>query len=239
MRANRFPVTQLTIVIQAGGDFSRKSQDAIASLCEVYWYPLYAFIRRRGHMPEQAQDLTQEFFARFLEGRYVRTYRRERGRFRSFLLGCLKHFLSNQRKRDMAEKRGGGKVDISLEAYVQTGENRYRLEPHDNLTPESIYEKQWALTVFNQALARLQREFEEKGKKERFAFLEPFLLEDKTGTPYSELAARIGMSESALKVAIHRIKRRFLDLLRDQISHTVSRTDQIDKELQYLMSIRQ
>src|SRR5262245_24986606 len=141
--SDHFPTTQWSLVLIAGEGFSAESQDALATLCRTYWYPLYAFVRRQGYSPDDAQDLTQSFFSRLLEKRYLRDCDRERGRFRSFLLASLKHFLSNERDRSRSQKRGGGVVVVPLDVIIQTGESRYSLEPRNDITPETIFERQW------------------------------------------------------------------------------------------------
>src|SRR5262245_42708068 len=195
-RAGRFPTTQWNLVLLAGQGFSPESQEALATLCRTYWYPLYAFVRRQGYSPEEAKDLTQGFFARLLEKRYLRDYQRERGRFRSFLLASLKHFLANERDWDRAQKRGGGVSSLSLEALIETGEHRYSLEPRSNLTPEKIFERQWALTILDHVLLRLSEDSDE------FDRLKGFLIGDEARIPYRQLADDLGTTEGALKVSV-------------------------------------
>jgi RNA polymerase sigma factor (sigma-70 family) len=227
----KFPTTQWNLVLTAGEGFSQQSQEALANLCRTYWYPLYAFVRRQGYPPEEAQDLTQGFFTRLLEKRYLREYRRERGRFRSFLLACLKHFLANERDWARAQKRGGGVSPSSLDHVIRTGEHRYSLEPRSNLTPEKIFERQWALTILDGVLLRLRDE------NEHFDRLKDFLLRDERGIPYRQLADDLGTTEGALKVAIHRLRRQFREVLREEISHTVSDPGEVQEEIRYLMAI--
>ena len=226
----RFPTTQWNLVRVAGGGFSPESREALAALCRTYWYPLYAYVRRQGYPPEEAQDLTQGFFTRLLEKRYLRDYQRERGRFRSFLLASLKHFLSNQRDWDRAQKRGGGSP-VSLEELIQAGEQRYSLEPRCNLTPERIFERQWAATILDRVLLRLREQ------SEQCECLMPFLIAGDDRTPYRQLAIDLGTTEGALKVSIHRLRRRFREMLRDEISHTVSDPAEVQEEIRYLMSV--
>jgi RNA polymerase sigma factor (sigma-70 family) len=235
MRRDQFPATRWTLVLHASQDANQHSQEALAILCQVYWYPLYAFVRRQGYSPEEAQDLTQSFFARLLESRYVRDYQRERGRFRSFLLGSLKHFLANQRERERAQKRGSGRVPVSLEAVVRTGETRYSLEPVHRHTPEFIFEKQWALAVVEQTLRRL--ETEQISKLEIFSRLRGLLTGDESRIPYKELAKSMNVSEGSLRVALHRLRRRFAEVLQEEIAHTLSDPDDIRDEIRYLLSV--
>ena len=200
----------------------------------MYWYPLYAFVRRQGYGPDEAQDLTQAFFTRLLEKKYLRDYARERGRFRSFLLAALKHFLSNERDRARAQKRGGGVTLLPLVDVIQDGENRYSLEPRSDLTPEKIFERQWARALLDHVLLRLQEEFVTAGKVDQFDRLKGFLMGDDAGIPYSELARDLETTENALKVSIHRMRRRFKDVLREEISHTVADPAEVQEEIRYL-----
>ncbi|MBI4662327.1 MAG: sigma-70 family RNA polymerase sigma factor [Verrucomicrobia bacterium] len=213
-------------------EFGSKAEQALASLCEVYWYPLYAFVRRQGHSPQDAQDLTQAFFARFLEKDYLKDVDRQKGKFRSFLLASLKHFLADQRDRDQAQKRGGGKALVSLDA--QTAETRYLLEPHDDLTPDKIFERRWALTLLEQAMARLREEFTLAGKSEFFDQLKVFMAAEKGPVTYAGAAAKLSTTEAAVKMSVQRMRRRYRELLRAEIAHTVARTEEIDEELRHL-----
>jgi RNA polymerase sigma factor (sigma-70 family) len=228
--AGRFPTTQWNLVVIAGQGFSPESQEALATLCRTYWYPLYGFVRRQGYDPEEARDLTQGFFTRLLEKRYLRDYHRERGRFRSFLLASLKHFLANECDWARAQKRGGGVSSQSLEALIETGEHRYSLEPRSNLTPEKIFERQWALTVLDQVLLQLREDSDD------FERLKGFLIGDEDRIPYRQLAEDLGKTEGALKVSVHRLRRRFREILREKISHTVSDPAEVPEEIRYLMA---
>src|SRR5262245_61592213 len=228
--AGRFPTTQWNLVLIAGEQLSAESNDALATLCRTYWYPIYAFVRRQGYTPDQSQDLTQGFFARLLEKHYLRDYRRERGRFRSFLLGSLKHFLANERDWAYAAKRGGRTPVLSLDTLIEAGERRYSLEPQSNLTPESIFQKQWALAALDLVLKRLSEESPE------FERLKGFLVGDEERIPYRQLAADLGISESAIKVRVHRLRHRFREVLREEISHTVSDPNDVQEEIRHLKS---
>ena len=227
----RFPTTQWNLVLIAGQGSSQESQEALATLCRTYWYPLYGFVRRQGYSPDEARDLTQGFFTRLLEKRYLRDYQRERGRFRSFLLASLKHFLANERDWARAQKRGGGVSSLSLETLIETGEHRYSLEPRSNLTPEKIFERQWALTVLDQVLLQLRE------NRDDFERLKGFLIGDEARIPYRQLADDLGTTEGALKVSVHRLRRRFREVLREKISHTVSDAAEVQEEIRYLMAI--
>jgi RNA polymerase sigma factor (sigma-70 family) len=228
----QFVTTRWSQVLAAGSEPTLSSRDALARLCEVYWYPLYAYVRRWGYDADEAQDLTQEFFARLLEKHYLRAADPARGRFRSFLLASLKHFLSNERDRQTAVKRGGRVTIIPLE--FENAEGRYQLEPPDAETPETIYERRWALTLLDRTLGRLRDEFEEAGKAALFGRLEGYLTGEQETVPYAELAAELGMSEGAVKVTVHRLRRRFGALLREEIAETVSDPVEVDGEIREL-----
>ncbi len=234
---DRFPTTRWSVVLAAKGSSTAASEEALATLCGIYWYPLYAYIRRRGYSADEAQDLTQGFFARLLEKRYLQDYQRERGRFRSFLLASLEHFLANQRDWSAAQKRGGGLLPVPLDLVLRSGETRYGLHARDELTPEKIFERQWALALLDQTLARLQAEFAAAGRSGQFDRFKAFLTGDGVHVPYSQLAEELAMSEGAVKVAIHRLRRRFREVLREEISQTVADPDEIGDEIRYLMSV--
>lgn len=204
----------------------------MAELCGLYWYPLYAFIRRRGHSAHEAEDLTQEFFLRFLAAQSLAAVSPEKGKFRSFLLASVQHFLANESDRNRALKRGGGQTPIALDALQ--ADARYRLEPADQLTPERLFERRWALTVLEQVLARLDREMAAAGKADLFAALKGFLVGGSQET-YAEAAQRLGQSVGAVKVAVHRLRRRYRQLLRDEIANTVDDPALIEEEIQYLL----
>jgi RNA polymerase sigma-70 factor (ECF subfamily) len=202
----------------------------LAALCETYWYPLYAYARRRGLNFEDAQDLTQAFFARLLRGDFLSRATPKRGRFRAFLLTAFKYFLANAHKHATADKRGGGMRLASLE----DAESRYQGEPADHLTPEMLYERQWALTLIAITLADLEQEAQRRGRRDEFAALRPLLSGD--DAPYKTVAAQLDMSEGAVKVAVHRLRRRFAQVLRTRIADTVGSAAAIDDELRYLLA---
>jgi RNA polymerase sigma-70 factor (ECF subfamily) len=231
----RFATTRWSQVLAAGHAPTAASRDALASLCEIYWYPLYAYVRRWGHGADDAEDLTQEFFSRLLEKHYLRDADPTRGRFRSFLLASLKHFLSNERDRATAVKRGGRVSIVALE--VETAEGMYSREPPDADTPEKVFERRWALTVLERTLERLRKEFAESGKQKSFALLEGYLTGDRETVPYAQLAGKLEMTEGAIKVAVHRLRRRFGALLREEIGETVSDPSQVDDEIRDLFRI--
>ena len=221
------------MVVSAGGSHSPEASRALATLCETYWFPLYAFVRRAGYAVEDAQDLTQEFFARLLTQRLLMKVDRQKGKFRSFLLATLKHFLADQRDRTHAQKRGGTHSIISFDSL--DAETRYRLEPASDLTPEKMFEKQWALSLLEQVLSRLHAESVALGRPELFEALKDTL----TGvrlTTYAAIGIELGMTEGAVKVAAHRLRRRYRTLLREEIAQTVTSSDEIGEEIRYLLS---
>ena len=240
VRGDRFATTQWSMVVSAGRDHSSQSRRALATLCENYWFPLYAFVRRAGYSAEDAQDLTQEFFVQLLAKNYLAVADRQRGRFRSFLLGAMKHFLAKQRRRQAAWKRGGLRPRLSLDFHG--GEDRYGLlEPADHLTPERLYEKRWAMTLLDLVLARLREEFRAADKLNLFDSLKQFLAgEEKSPrgeTPtYLEIGKELGMSEGAVKVAVHRLRRRYRKLLKEEIARTIDGPETLEDELRALLA---
>jgi RNA polymerase sigma factor (sigma-70 family) len=217
--------------LAAGGEPSPLADEALARLCEAYWYPLYAFLRGRGQGPDDAQDLTQAFFVRVLEKQTLRQADPARGRFRSFLLASLKNFAANQHDREIAKKRGGGSPLLSLE--IDTAEGRFQLEPPTNETPERVFDRRWALTLLDRVLAALR---DEATPPQHFERLAVYLTGEQPQQNYAETAAALGMSEGAVKVKVHRLRRRFRDLLRQEIAHTVSAIEDIDDEIRHLWS---
>ncbi|MCB9873420.1 MAG: sigma-70 family RNA polymerase sigma factor [Planctomycetaceae bacterium] len=228
-----FATTRWSLIAAIGESSSVESRDALASLCETYWYPLYAYVRRKGHQPAEAQDLTQAFFAELLEKDRFQLADQERGRFRSFLLASLNNFVANQWRRDKAQKRGGGSPHLSID--VAAGEARYRHEPSHDLTAERIFERRWAMTLLEHTISRLSDEYSLSDKVELFEALKGHLGQGTT-TPYREVAERLGMSETAVKVAAHRMRKRCGQILREEISHTVDDPGAIDTELQQLFA---
>jgi RNA polymerase sigma factor (sigma-70 family) len=226
-----FATTRWSLVRAAGAEDSA-ARHALETLCAAYWYPLYAYVRRRGHQPAQAQDLTQAFFAQLLEGNVFAVANEERGRFRSFLLKSLTNFLAGERRREAAQKRGGGLHIHSID--FAAGEDRYRHEPADTATPERLFERRWALTLLEQTLARLRGEHETTGRAALFAALEPHLHGRDSGA-YAEIAARLHTSEGAVKVAAHRLRRRYREILREEIAETVAAAEDVDEELRELL----
>lgn len=219
-------------MLAAGRRSSPDARDALASLCQTYWYPLYAFVRRKGHSPADAQDLTQEFFTRLLEKNIAGKADRSRGKFRSFLLASLNHFLAKEWRSAGTSKRGGGRVALSLD--LAAGENRYSLEPTHELTAEKIYQRRWALTLLEKTLAKLRDEFAASGKLELFDHMKPYLGGDESTVPYREIAVELEKTEGAVKVAVHRLRQRCRELLRAEIAETVSDPKEVDEELRDL-----
>jgi RNA polymerase sigma-70 factor (ECF subfamily) len=228
-----FETTQWSVVVSAGNQGSPQAQQALAKLCQAYWYPLYVFVRRQGQRPEDAQDLVQGFFAKVIEKNYVADAEREKGRFRSFLLLALKRYMANEWDHANREKRGGGKQILSLDA--QNTEMRYKTEPADEMSPEKAFERQWALTLLQQVLDRLSAEFTTAGKTRLFEELKVFLNGEKSGS-YTEVGGRLGMSESAIKVAVHRLRLRYRELLKQEIANTVGSPDAIKDEINSLFA---
>src|SRR5271156_2635525 len=215
--SSQFPTTRWTLVVAAGDPGRKEARSALVTLCENYWYPLYAYLRRRGYSADEAQDLTQEFFVRVLEGRYLDRADPEKGRFRSFILTSLKFFVADEADRDRARKRGGGMV-VSLE--ISSGEERYQREPAHDETPERIFERRWALALIDRVVDRLREEFVQHGRPEHFERLKVFLL-GQSDAPYATLAREMNTSEGALKGAIHRLRKGYRELFRLAIAGTV------------------
>lgn len=220
-----FATTHWTQVLAAGQD-----SDALAALCRVYWYPLYAFVRRKGYQSADAEDLTQEFFARLLERNSLREVKREGGRFRSFLLSALDHFLVDEWRKASAKKRGAGKV-VSLDA--REAETRYLREPVENVTPERLFEQSAALALLEEVYAALRLEY--AGEADLFESLKGALLGDGSVLPYQALAERFHLSEGGIKTHVHRMRQRFRKLLRETVARTVSSSAEVDEELRYLL----
>ncbi len=229
-----FTTTHWSVVLSAQQKGSPQASVALETLCRTYWYPLYAFVRRQGRNPLDAQDLTQEFFARLLEKDYLQAVERERGKFRTFLLMAMKRFLMNEWKQAHAQKRGGGCVTLSLDDG-QTAETRYLMETGGSLSAEKLYDRRWAVTLLDRVLERLGREFAAGGKGAVFEQLKGYLMAEKGGVPYAEAAAALGMSEGALKVAVHRLRLRFRELFREEVAHTVSFPSEVDEEIRFLL----
>jgi RNA polymerase sigma-70 factor (ECF subfamily) len=231
----RFQTTRWSLIFAAGEAGGPESRQALSSLCEVYWYPLYAFVRRQGHDADAARDLTQAYFLTFLEKDYLSDVTPEGGRFRSFLLASLKHFLSKARDRDRAAKRGGGRVVLAID--LNDAEARFLAEHSGDDSPEAAFERQWATTILERAMSRLQDEANDSGKEELFFYIRGHLTGESKAVAYAEIAERLAMSDGAVKVAVHRGRRRFGELLRVEIAETVAHPDDVDVEVRYLLEI--
>jgi RNA polymerase sigma-70 factor (ECF subfamily) len=235
IRAANFTPTHWSVVLAAAGRAdSTDARDALERLCRNYWLPIYAFVRRQGHNPHDAQDLTQEFFARLLEKNYLARADRDKGRFRSFLLASVKHFLANEWDKARAQKRGGGRLLISIDAAA--AETSFGREPADLLSADKIFERRWALALLEQVLRRLREEYTRDGKEKQFEQLKGTLTEASRLLPYAEIAARLATSEGAVKVAVHRLRQRYRELLRAEISDTVADAREIDDEIRNLFA---
>jgi RNA polymerase sigma-70 factor (ECF subfamily) len=234
-RRRGFCTTHWSLVLAAGDTQSPHAKEALEKLCHTYWYPLYAYVRRKGYQPHDAHDLTQEFFARLLARNYLSVADRNRGKFRSFLLGSLEHFLAREWTKGHAQKRGGGQAVLSLDGAE--AENRYLLEPAHELTPDKIFDRRWATTLLDQAMARLHQECTDSGKGELFARVESSLSGQKGATSNAEIAVALHKSEGAIKVAVHRLRQRYGELVRAEIAQTVTTPEEADEELRYLFQV--
>jgi RNA polymerase sigma factor (sigma-70 family) len=230
----QFTTTHWSVVLAAQHGGSEQAEAALAQLCENYWYPLYAFVRRRGFNPHDAEDLTQEFFYRLLDRNYLKAVDYRKGRFRTFLLMALERFLAKEWRRAGTQKRGGHVMFVSIQQ--QTAEDRYAFEPVSGLSPEQIYEQNCALALLDKALQRLRCEFEAEGKREKFELLKPFLTTDSTRSSYAELASQMHSSEAALKMAVSRLRARYGELLREEVASTISAEGDVVDELHALLS---
>lgn len=230
-----FTTTHWSVVLAAGQGMNTEAGVALEKLCRAYWYPLYAYVRRRGHSPHDAQDLTQEFFARLLERNDLGNVGPEKGKFRSFLLAAVNHFLANEHDRATAQKRGGGQAPISLDA--QTAEGLFALEPMSELTPEKIFERRWAVTLLEQAISRLRDEYTASARGGLFAELKSFLMEGAGSGDYAPVAARLQMKPGAVSVAVHRLRQRYRELVRSEVANTVSSHDEIEGEMRHLFAV--
>jgi RNA polymerase sigma factor (sigma-70 family) len=229
-----FATTHWSVVLTAARSDTTHARDALARLCQTYWHPLYGYVRRGGYSPEDAQDLTQEFFARLLEGNAVATVSPDKGRFRSFLLASMNHFLSDEWDKARAQKRGGGRV-ISFD--TQNAEQWLGGEPSVTFTPEKAFELRWAIALLEQVYRRLEEEHRQQGKTELFDTLRTTLAGPGNSAPYAQLGIRLGMNEGAVKVAVHRLRQRYRALLRETIAETVASETEVEEELRYLLRV--
>lgn len=230
-----FLTTRWSVVLEARDQASPGSARALESLCCAYWYPLYVYVRRQGHDAHDAQDLTQAFFARLLEKNYLLAVDRDKGRFRAFLITAMKRFLLNEWDKTSAQKRGGGTPTLSLDA--ETAEHRYLLEPVAPENADFAYERRWALTLLEQAMAKLRADYEESERGSEFEELKVHLVADRGEVSYAEIAAALQTSEGAARVALHRLRKRFRQLLREEIADTVSNPADVEDEVRHIVSI--
>ena len=232
-----FTTTHWSVVLAAKEDASAspESQQALERLCGIYWYPLYAYARRKGYDTESAKDLTQGLFARLFERNDLANVQRDKGKFRSFLLASLNHFMSDEWDKARAQKRGGDKVLLSLDE--SSGEERYRLEPADNMDPEKLFERRWALTLLDQALERLKENYTKTGKSELYEALKVFALAEPNAPTYVQLAAQLGRAEGTIKSDVSRLRENYREMIREQVAHTVSDPAEIDDEIRYLIRV--
>jgi RNA polymerase sigma-70 factor (ECF subfamily) len=234
-RHHAFVTTHWSVVLTARRSDTTRAQAALARLCQAYWYPLYAYVRRRGYAAHDAQDLTQEFFARLLEQNWLAQADRERGRFRTFLLAALSHFLANEWDKARAQKRGGAVQFVPLQ--LDSAETRYGQEPADPVTPEQCFERRWAVALLEEVLNRLREEHLAAGTAEMFDVLKPCLVGDRQAQPYAALATQLGMTEGAVKVAVHRLRQRYRQLLREEIANTVATPEEVTDEMHHLFAV--
>ena len=232
-RAGWFPTTHWSLVLRAGNGTVAGSTEALETLCRAYWFPLYAFARRAGNGPEEAQDLTQEFFARLLAKDHLQMADSNRGRFRSFLLSSFKHMMANERRDAARLKRGGGAVVFSLDALHP--EERYAVEPAHALTPDRVFERQWAETVLARTLDRLEADYAKHAL--RFTELKVFLVGPKGSAPYAQVAARLGVSDGALKLVVYRMRRRYAELFREEVAQTVGAPSEVEDEIRQVFAV--
>lgn len=235
MGAGLFTTTHWSVVLTAGGASSPQAKNALEELCCTYWYPLYAYVRRRGFEPEDAQDLTQAFFAHLLCKDFLSGLRPEHGRFRSFLLTCLKHYLADEWEKARTLKRAGSAPERRLD--LGQSEQRYRLEARVEANPESLYERRWALELLEHVLDRLRSEIRAAGRETVFDAVQGCLLGERPAETYAQLGARLGLSEAAIKVTVHRLRQRYRGLLREEIAHTVAQPGEVEEELRYLFEV--
>ena len=235
-RGAAFVTTHWSVVLASADQDSPQEKAALEQLCRTYWYPLYSYVRRRGYSHEDAQDLTQGFLLRWLEHRSFARADARNGRLRSFLLAGLNHFLSDQWDRASAQKRGGGRPMLSL-MDTQVADERYRLEPVDERSPEKLFDRRWALTLLDQVLARAEQEFREAGKLELFQRLRVFLIAGTGEESYAQVGAELGMSREAVKKAVQRMRHHYYELFREEVAHTVADPAEVEEELRYLCAV--
>lgn len=231
----KFPDTRWSLIASAKEPAPALVAKALQELCQLYWQPVYCYIRRRGTGPEDAEDLTQGFFAQFLERKDFSQARKEKGKLRSYLLKSVSHFLADEYDKQTAQKRGGGQAPLSLDQA--RAEAQYQLEPRDDLAPDVLFEKQWALTLLEDVLHRVRESYEKRNKAQIFDRLQPYLAWNAKDTPITEVSNELGMAEGALRVALFRLRRRYGEALKQAIMETVLDPSEVDDELEYLFSV--
>jgi RNA polymerase sigma-70 factor (ECF subfamily) len=229
-----FVTTHWSVVLSAQDRHCPRSGDALESLCRTYWYPLYSYARRAGHSPPDAEDLTQGFFARLLEKDYLRAAARDKGRFRTFLLVALKRYLANEWDRQHAQKRGGFAPVVLIDQEL--AESRFASEPAHNLSPDLLFDRQWAMTLLERTMTQLQQEYDASGRARLFECLRSCLAKDESALPYAEIAGRLKLTEAAVKMAVHRLRGRYREILQHEIAQTVSAPEEIEEEIRHLFS---
>jgi RNA polymerase sigma-70 factor (ECF subfamily) len=229
-----FVTTHWSVVLSAREAESPQSAAALETLCRTYWYPLYAYLRRQGRLPPDAQDLTQDFFARLLQKDYLQAAAREKGKFRTFLLVAFKRFLANEWDRAHAQKRGGFAPVVSIDEEL--AESRFAAEPSHNVPPDVLFDRQWAMTLLERAMTQLQAEYVASGRAKLFEYLQSCLAREESALPYAEIAARLNLTEAAVKMAVHRLRARYREILRAEIAHTVSSAEEVEEEIHHLFS---
>jgi RNA polymerase sigma factor (sigma-70 family) len=230
-----FATTHWSVVLTAGQRESPQAAEALEKLCRSYWYPLYAYVRRRGYRHEDGQDLTQAFFAHLLRRDFLNGVGREKGRFRSYLLACLKHFLADEWAKARRAKRGGNSPALPLD--MEQAEERYQLEARVEADPERLFERRWALDLLKRVLDRLRREAADAGRQVVFGELECCLLGDRLTETYAKLGSRLGLSETAVKVTVYRLRQRYREILREEVAYTVTRPEELEAEMRYLLEV--
>jgi DNA-directed RNA polymerase specialized sigma24 family protein len=229
-----FVTTHWSVVLSAREPASPQSAAALETLCRTYWYPLYAYLRRQGRPPHDAQDLTQGFFARLLQKDYLRAAEREKGKFRTFLLVALKRFLANEWDRAHAQKRGGFAPVIPIDQ--EFAESRLAADPSPNVQPDVLFDRQWALTLLERTMSQLHEEYVASGRAQLFEYLQSCLGRDESALPYADIAARLRLTEAAVKMAVHRLRARYREILRAEIAHTVASQEDVEEEVRHLFS---
>jgi RNA polymerase sigma-70 factor (ECF subfamily) len=233
---SRFPTTRWTLIVDADSADSVSAREALTELCDIYWHPLYVFVRGMGHSIEDAQDLIQGFFAKFLAAGSIRSVDRSKGRFRSYVLTAVKRYIIDERARAAARKRGGDVAMVPLDVDFAEGERAYRLLAAEGVEPDRLYDRKWALLLLHRVLLRLRAEYDRSEQSERYDVLIPYVTGDREGATYTEAARRLDLSEGAVRVAVHRLRKRYFEALRLEVADTVRDESDIEGELRYLLA---